>query len=553
MSNSEEILKKVFNNMSKTSQDIGSIDSFRNSSMEDVTWSPNNDLFKSAGKVVKKASNNQIFTIAMMLGAGLILKNGRFMKNAASNMRNYLENFYSAGAGKLTKFGLVAKEGLIGASKGTRKLRDVNINLAKQQVGLEPGIKQSLDEIIGAKNTLISNPSNWKDGNMLKGGILKDTAYESMKFLDKKLLGEMNNAFALSVRKEGLSSAMQSPLHNVIKPVVSYKKYSKKSGGFRQLANDMKIKDKEVLTTGLGAWNMGLKNAIKTRRLNVANFKETPLQNATQDIQMSREGTLSFRAYKSGLMKPKTKITDLRNYFISNGYRATDNKSIFKIGKGASEKSIVIRKTNKGTTHIQFSPSRKTNYHWGGFNGNLVFNDKLHKGKVGVFGTDVYDIGGDSIVGLRKTPLLNVSNVKEINVPVIKAKKAPVFNDKVSKNSYNRKVKIAEESLEEVKSRPYGIKETKEHSQDVEEYFGLLKKAPSNRPDLKRITRLSTDFNNSVNTYYKLYTKVTMGKATPEQLRDFRKAKAILGLEVGGPAAATAVGLGAYSFLKDDD
>ena len=64
------------------------------------------------------------------------------------------------------------------------------------------------------------------------------------------------------------------------------------------------------------------------------NIKQNQLQNTVSDTIMSREGTLSFLAYEKGLMNPGTKIKDLQKFFLDNGYRATKNKTIFKIGKG---------------------------------------------------------------------------------------------------------------------------------------------------------------------------------------------------------------------------
>jgi len=560
MTESEKILKQALSNNPTTSNDIGSMDAFRNSSMADVNWHPDNALFKTADKGINTASKNLFTSTALMLAAGLILRNGRFMRNAASNMRNFIPGYYASGIGTGGKVGLLAKEGVKGTLKGGRKLADVNIDLAKTKVGLEPAIKQSVDELIGAKNTILKNPINWVDGNMT--GKLTDTARKSITLLDKKLSGEFNNAFALMVRKEGIEKAMESPLYKVIKPLATYKQYGKASGkgAFRKLREDMDIKDPEILTTGLGAWGMNLKGALKAGKLNVANFKINQLQNPVQDIMMSNQGKTAFLAYEKGLMGPKSKINELHKFFIDAGWKSVKgSKNRFTAGKGNNKLNILIKKTKKGTTHIQFSPSRKGNYHWGGFNGNLVFNEKLHKGKVGVFGTDVYDVPLDRLGGLRPTPLLNVSNVKYTKVPKIKDKKVPKpSTSKVTGNSYNQKVKkevIPE--LEEVKTNKYGIKETKEYSQDVEEYFGLLSRSPKNRAGLTQYTGHSQDFNNAVKNYYRLYTKVTMGQATPQQIREFRNAKLILGLDVikgpAAPAIATATALGAYSMLRKDE
>ena len=532
MTETEKILQQLAN------KEKGSIDAFRSTA-------------KKASNLATGSTKGMLISSALMLGAGLVLKNGRIMRNAASNMRNYIDGYYKPGIGKVGQIGLLAREGFKGTSKGFRKLADVNIDLAKTKVGLEPAIKQSLDEIIGAKNIILKNQTNWVGGNM--AGKLTDTARASITTLDKKLLGELNNAFALKVRKEGIEAAMKSPLYNVIKPMATYKQYGKASGkgAFRKLREDMDIRDPEILTTGLSPWKKGLKNALKTGKLNVANFKINQLQNPVQDIMMSKQGKAAFLAYEKGLMKKGASVKKLQQFFVDAGWKPIkDSKNRFSIGKGKYEQYITIKKTGKGTTHIQFTPARKGNYHWGGFNGNLVFNEKLHKGKVGVFGTDVYDVPLDSLGKLRPTTLLNVSNAKYLKVPTIKSKKVPKFTarNKVNTNSYNKKVKekIVPE-LEEVKSKKYGIPETKEYSKDVEEYFGIFGKSTKDRAHLSQYTRATKSWNQDVADYYKHYTSVTNGTATRSQILEFNKARAKLGWDVIGPPVVGTAALAAYS------
>ena len=537
MTETEKILQQLAN------KEKGSIDAFRSTA-------------KKASNLATGSTKGMLISSALMLGAGLVLKNGRIMRNAASNMRNYIDGYYKPGIGKVGQIGLLAREGFKGTSKGFRKLADVNIDLAKTKVGLEPAIKQSLDEIIGAKNIILKNQTNWVGGNM--AGKLTDTARASITTLDKKLLGELNNAFALKVRKEGIEAAMKSPLHDVIKPMATYKQYGKASGkgAFRKLREDMDIRDPEILTTGLSPWKKGLKNALKTGKLNVANFKINQLQNPVQDIMMSKQGKAAFLAYEKGLMKEGTHIGKLQRFFVKAGWKPIkDSKNRFSIGKGKYEQFITIKKTGKGTTHIQFTPARKGNYHWGGFNGNLVFNEKLHKGRVGVFGTDVYDVPLDTLGKLRPTTLLNVSNAKYLKVPTIKSKEVPKFTspNKVSTNSYNKKVEKIVPELEDVKTKRYGIKETKEYSKDVEEYFGILGKSTKDRAHLSQYTRATKTWNQDVADYYKHYTSVTNGTATPEQVFAFNKARLKLGLDVIGPPAAGMATLKGISSLSDSE
>lgn len=537
MTETEKILQQLAN------KEKGSIDAFRSTA-------------KKASNLATGSTKGMLISSALMLGAGLVLKNGRIMRNAASNMRNYIDGYYKPGIGKVGQIGLLAREGFKGTSKGFRKLADVNIDLAKTKVGLEPAIKQSLDEIIGAKNIILKNQTNWVGGNM--AGKLTDTARASITTLDKKLLGELNNAFALKVRKEGIEAAMKSPLYNVIKPMATYKQYGKASGkgAFRKLREDMDIRDPEILTTGLSPWKKGLKNALKTGKLNVANFKINQLQNPVQDIMMSKQGKAAFLAYEKGLMKEGTHIGKLQRFFVKAGWKPIkDSKNRFSIGKGKYEQFITIKKTGKGTTHIQFTPARKGNYHWGGFNGNLVFNEKLHKGRVGVFGTDVYDVPLDTLGKLRPTTLLNVSNAKYLKVPTIKSKEVPKFTspNKVSTNSYNKKVEKIVPELEDVKTKRYGIKETKEYSKDVEEYFGILGKSTKDRAHLSQYTRATKTWNQDVADYYKHYTSVTNGTATPEQVFAFNKARLKLGLDTIGPAAAGMATLKGISSFSDNE
>ena len=163
MTESEKILQQIVNKDWNMSKDEGTIDAFRDTNMSNANWYPEAKVFKGIGNIAEKATGSgkgALISAAMMLGAGLILKNGRIMRNAASNMRNYIDGYYASGISTLGKVGLLAKEGIKGTGKGFRKLADVNIDLAKTKVGLEPAIKQSVDEIIGAKNLILKNKVN---------------------------------------------------------------------------------------------------------------------------------------------------------------------------------------------------------------------------------------------------------------------------------------------------------------------------------------------------------------------------------------------------------
>ena len=108
MTETEKILQQLAN------KEKGSIDAFRSTA-------------KKASNLATGSTKGMLISSALMLGAGLVLKNGRIMRNAASNMRNYIDGYYKAGIGKVGQIGLLAREGFKGTSKGFRKLADVNI------------------------------------------------------------------------------------------------------------------------------------------------------------------------------------------------------------------------------------------------------------------------------------------------------------------------------------------------------------------------------------------------------------------------------------------
>lgn len=562
MTSAEEILKQVLNN-SANSKNIGSADAFRNNyDANNYKWKSNQvDIKTPIKSVIDKSSNNPVLSTALALAAGLILKKGQFFRQGASNMKNFIDGYYAKGISKINKGNLLAKEFYDGTKKSARKLISPELELAKMQTGLEPAIKQSIDELYSAKNILLKNSMSWQPikkgaSGVVGQGLLTDGARSTLTKLDKKIAGEFHNAFALMVRKDGLDVALKSPLAAVIKPLATYKRYAYKgkNTGFNELAKDMNIDDPEVLTTGLGAWNMNLKNAVSKKKLNVANFKLNQTQNQVQDVQFSQQGKLAFLAHEKGLIGKNKDIKKLQQFFIDNGYK-DKGRNIFRIGSKKNGQNVVIRKTKKGTTHVQFSPSRKGNFHWGGFNGNIIFPSKgKYKGQMGVFGTDVYDVPFDKLANLRPTPLLNVQSVKYKKVPILKSKETPVYKENnPSRNEYSGnapKKPILE--LEEAIAKPYGIKETKAYSPDVEEYFSTINKSPKQRANLKSYTRNTKYWNDAVETYYKHFTKVSQGKATQIEINTFLKAKAQLGLETVGPAIGAATALSIYSNRNKD-
>ena len=51
MTESEKILEQILSKNVATSDDVGSMSAFRNSSMADINWHPDNALFKTVGKL----------------------------------------------------------------------------------------------------------------------------------------------------------------------------------------------------------------------------------------------------------------------------------------------------------------------------------------------------------------------------------------------------------------------------------------------------------------------------------------------------------------------
>ena len=82
--------------------------------------------------------------------------------------------------------------------------------------------------------------------------------------------------------------------------------------------------------------------------------------------------------------------------------------------KHASSSRVGLNATKlaNGKVQVQFSPKIKSNYDWGGYNGNLIFDPKK-PGKVTYFATDKRDLFGVSLG--RDT--INVSQVTEKSIP----------------------------------------------------------------------------------------------------------------------------------------
>jgi molybdopterin/thiamine biosynthesis adenylyltransferase len=70
---------------------------------------------------------------------------------------------------------------------------------------------------------------------------------------------------------------------------------------------------------------------------------------------------------------------------------------------------------------------------------------------------------------------------------------------------------------------------------------------------LSQYTRSTKTWNQDVADYYKYYTSVTNGTATPEQIRAFNKARMKLGLDVVGPAVAGMATLKGLSTLSNNE
>jgi len=393
----------------------------------------------------------------------------------------------------------------------------------------------------------------------------------------------MHNAFAQQVKIHGLKKAKKMDLYNLIKGEAEYFKYGKgpsAEGAKTKLFKDLGLKDSEVGNIALSKWNKNLPEILKGHvkgvdSINIAKFRHSAMQPSVRNTQFSSQAKIAFLAHEAGLMNKGKSLKGLADFFHKRGYGEEIIKKAHNhyIVKGKTYVAN-LHKTQKGSVLVNFSPAGKSNYHWGGFNGNLVFNEtaKHQRGKVGIFGTDVYDIEilkmqGDKLANFRKTPLLNVQTVKYKDVPIINPDKVPkrfVQRKPREVKKYNRKVfndeKLQSEMDNISSTGKYGAKQYKEISPEAKQRFELL-----NRPTFKRAktlpggaiedyrgplstyTRHTVRWNKAVEDYYKLYTKSMNQTLTPMERAKFISTRSLLGL----PPLAS---YGAYKyFTRDED
>ncbi|MAG26958.1 hypothetical protein CMI47_15575 [Candidatus Pacearchaeota archaeon] len=114
-----------------------------------------------------------------------------------------------------------------------------------------------------------------------------------------------------------------------------------------------------------------------------------------------------------------------------------------------------------GRVQVQFSPRIKSNFDWGGYNGNLIF-DPAKPGKVTYFATDKRDLFGVSLG--RDT--INVSQVTEKSIPELTGRLRNTDLTKVQRHGPQRA--ISKGKAEEIdvdisgKKKPRGVVATRD-------------------------------------------------------------------------------------------
>ena len=541
------------------------------------------NAIESGAKFIESGSNiasKNPFSTSLAFSIGLsALMGRRGLTRIAQNMQQMINGFYGKGVGQLGKLGAFGKEALRAGAPATRQQFNQRLHRAGKEFGFSSGQKQDLDRVFEGYHKVMVNPKSWTKGTPHVGGLTESAAKE-ITALGKQELGIMHNAFAQLVKTDGIRKAKQSKLYDLIKNEATYEKYGVGGKGkLTKLFKDMDIDDPEVGKIALNKWNQGLvgklKGVDKINSINVANFRHSAMQKSAIDAQFSSQAKIAFLAHEKGLMKKGAHLDKLGRYFQKRGYDNLVSKSNNHMTLEGKTYKVSLHKTKQGSTLVNFSPSRKSNYHWGGFNGNLVFNEGKRKGKVGIFGTDVYDLTagglpGEKFVQFRKTPLLNVQNVKYKNVPIINKDKIPkTWVQRKPKNvkKYNRSVfnqPTKAETPQTEYSKKYGVKETQEFSPYAKERFDVLDRPTAGRvkplksgaiPDARdgigSYSRLGLQWNKNVKRFYELYTKSMQQPLNPVEQAKFNSLRGLLGI-AGGATVGVPL-YGAYKSIFDSD
>ena len=337
----------------------------------------------------------------------------------AYNTPNFLKGFY--GGSKVAST-------LKGAARGLGRMAHHGISPRASAVFRNTGVskqtqatlKRNMKELAAIYKEYPNGFPNSKNGRKYK---------QIANHLQKEIHGKIAYDKALNISYNTPSSLidgymkrhtdMELPL-NLLPQVL---KANRIKGGKTMM--DMAKGDKQIADRILKAWQYPENVSGK-----ILNFKATGLNTSLRDTQFSKQAVDFFKS----INKSKNKF-DFDE--ITRRYGATLNP------------------LKDGRIEAVFSPARKGNYHWGGFNGRLVFNPKAKPGEqITVIASDDFNIFGniaDSITkrGMDTKYILNTMTPTKMKVPEIieKAKKATKskkiakqINDtrKKSKKLYNQ-------------------------------------------------------------------------------------------------------------------
>lgn len=290
---------------------------------------------------------------ALLGGSGLLgyaARDPNFKQMMTSSMHNFLPGFYRKGIGDIGKKAIAAKEGVKGTASAIAQGVSPSDSYSHKSTGVSNRLAGKINENHNAIEKIKDRYAN--DRSYSWSQAQKDITHQV-----KESHFKITNDFSNARLYEG-SRGQARPLVDYVsrkgarKGVIPYVENSTVSNAIKELGREELdyIKD--------------LQGMDFNKRTSLLKYGRQAIQNPLRGIQFERKVYNTFKDL--AVLKNNNQLT--QNSFLSS---LNENGLLYnKKGKP------MFRQLSKTKIAFNLSPSIKTNYDWGGYNGVVVWDSK---------------------------------------------------------------------------------------------------------------------------------------------------------------------------------
>ena len=293
---------------------------------------------------------------------------GRYRHSAVSEIPNYLPGFY--GSGVFAPQLAVAKGIKDALPRIAKRFFNPHVGYASRKSGMGQKDVEMVRNVQAIEHNAALNLDKIAEKQASYAKLSKKDAAEALK-ADKKKIKDITKPVRDAQKElhhQEITSQSNLVLFGKEVPESFVAKYFDK---FVKPVSEKKLISsvgEEVMANAVGA--QGIKLGGATNYLQISSH---PVQDVMRGMQFDRRAYNLFKRLGTGKFTADDVVSFARQSKLGN-----------------------VKKLSDGRVQVMYSPSIKSNFNWGGYNGSLIF-DPRKPGKVSYFATDKRDLFGVSL------------------------------------------------------------------------------------------------------------------------------------------------------------